>query len=300
MKTILHYAVLLITLLPVNSFAQGYLRSDFLISSSLKDEMGNKYGSGDLFKVSGRYTLPLSIKQNDSGQVSAWSATLNGSYGILGNKSITIRTIPDEILNLNFSLSHIRPLNKKWYMVASLGGGVYSEPDRITTKSILVNGGVFFIYKLMNNLDIGIGAGVTNSYGVPIIMPTSYIKWQLTGRYEIKVDVASNMEISALAKLNNKFSLKLVAIEMDGLSAVMDIDGRSMIYSSTIMKSYIVPEYKMGKSSTLYMGIGGAWQRTSSLSKRSLKGFWDTFRKDENDYHFNSTGYLTVGFKYGF
>ncbi len=157
------------------------------MSSSLKDEVGNKYGSGDLFKVSGRYTLPLSIKQNNSGQISAWWATLNGSYGIFGNKDIAINTIPDKILNLNFSLSHIRPLSKRWYMIASVGGGIYSEPDKITTKSILVNGGIFFIYKWMNNLDVGISVGVTNSYGMPIIVPTSYIKWQLTGKYKIKV-----------------------------------------------------------------------------------------------------------------
>jgi len=108
------------------------------------------------------------------------------------------------------------------------------------------------------------------------------------------------MEISASAKFNNTFNLKLIAIEIDGMSAVMDIEGKSMIYSSTFMKSYLVPEYKIGKSSTLYMAMGGAWLGTASLSKRTLKGFWDTFKKDDNDYHFNSSGYFTVGFKYGF
>lgn len=299
MKTILYYVVALATLLPANSFAQGYLKSDYLMSSSLKDEAGNKYGSGNLFRVSGRYTLPLSVKQNDSGQISAWSATLGGSYGIFGNKDITMNTIPDEILNLNFSLSHMRPISKKWYMIASLGGGIYSEPNKITAKSILVNGAVFFVYKLMANLDVGVGGAITNSYGVPVIMPTSYLKWQLTGKYEIKADVANNMAISASAQFTDNFKLKLVAIEMDGMSAVMNVDGKSMIYSSTIMKSYLTSEYKIGKS-TLHMGIGGAWLRSSKLSRRTLKGFWDGFTKDDSDFCFNPTGYLTLGFRYGF
>lgn len=302
MKTKFYYtatAALLVILLPANSFAQGFLKSDYLIPSSLKDEEGNKYGSGGLFKTSGIYTLPLSVRRNQSGQIMAWSATLSGSYGIFDNRKITTTAIPDEILNLNIGLSRLRPLSEKWYLIASLGGGIYAEPDKITAKSILVNGAVFFVYKLRHNLDIGIGGAITNSYGMPILMPTSYFKWQLPGRYEVKVDVANIMAISASAQFNKNFCLKLVAIEMDGMSAVMNIDGKSMIYSSAIMKSYITPEFKAGKS-TLYLGIGGAWLRSSDLSRRTLKGFWEGFSKNDNDVRFNATGYLTLGFRYGF
>jgi hypothetical protein len=300
MMKVLSYTVILLFTYTAGCFAQGYLKTDYLLPSSLKNENGDTFGKGDLLKISGRYTLPLSVRQNSSGQISAWSATLSGSYGIFDNKKITSQTIPDEIVNLNLSLSHLRPLSQKWYLIASLGGGIYSEPDAITAKSILVNGGFFFVYKLMSNLDVGFGAGITNSYGVPVIMPTSYIKWNLTGRYKVTANITNSMEISASAKFNDKFSRKLVGIEMDGISAVMNIDNKSMIYSSTIMKSYLTPEYKVGQSSTLYLGIGGAWLRSSKLSRRTLKGFWNTFTNDDNSPDFKSTGYLTIGFRYGF
>lgn len=32
-------------------------------------------------------------------------------------------------------------------MIASLGAGIYSAPDAITWQSVLVNGGVIFVYK---------------------------------------------------------------------------------------------------------------------------------------------------------
>lgn len=38
------------------SYGQGYISSDYMTSSSLKDENGNRYGSGDLLILSGRYT----------------------------------------------------------------------------------------------------------------------------------------------------------------------------------------------------------------------------------------------------
>ncbi|MDR2920694.1 MAG: DUF6268 family outer membrane beta-barrel protein [Tannerella sp.] len=297
---VLYCTIILSFFFSASSFAQGYIKTDYLFPSSLKNENGDTFGKGDLLKISGRYILPLSVRQNSLGQISAWSATLSGSYGIFGNKKITEQTIPDEIINLNLSISHIRPISQKWYMVASLGGGIYAEPDAITAKSILINGGIFFVYKLLDNLDVGIGAGITNSYGVPVLMPTSYIKWNLTGKYKVTANITNSMEISASAQFNDKFSLKLVGMEMDGMSAVMNIEDKSMIYSSTIMKSYLVPEYKIGKSSTLYLGAGGAWMRSSKLSRRTLKGFWNTFKSDDNNPDFKSTGYLTVGFRYRF
>ncbi len=301
MKARLYFFALLFWVVTLQAQAQGFLRSDYLLSSTLKNKEGDKFGSGDLLKVSGRYTLPFSVKKNSSGQVSAWSATLSGSYGKFTNKDLTTDIIiPDNIINLGLAISHIRPISGKWYLMASLGGGVYSEPDAITAKSILVNGGVFLVYKLLDRLDIGLGAGVTTSYGTPMVMPMSYVKWELTGKYEIKAEVANNMRISASAKLTDKFKLNLVAIEMDGMSAVMDVDGKSMIYSSTIMKSYLSPELKIGKSSTLYMGVGGAWLRASKVSERNLTYFWETFKKDNESLGFSPTGYLAVGFKYGF
>lgn len=294
--------LLLFSGLSGSCFAQGYLKSDYLFSSSLTNKEGDKFGKSDLLKISGRYTLPFSIKQNDSGQVSAWSATLSGSYGISVNKDISVDIIPDEIVNLNLSLSHIRPLSQKWYLIASLGGGIYSRPTAVSAKSILVNGGVFFVYRLLNDLDVGIGAGVTTSYGMPMIMPMSYVKYTLTGKYELIFEAANNMQIAASAKFNDNFKMKLVAMEMDGMSAVMDIDNRSMIYSSVTMRSYLTPEYKIGKSLTLYLGIGGAWMRSVKISERSLKYFWETFKKEEDDnrFRFKPAGYVTVGVRYGF
>lgn len=300
MKAISHYMILLVFVLPINCLAQGYLKSDYILSSSLKDDAGNKVGSGDLFKISGRYTLPLSVKRNNSGQVSTWSATLSGSYGMLNNKNMSVDINPDKIVNANLNISHIRPLSEKWYLLASLGGGLFSEPNKITGKSLLINGGGIFVYRVNDNLDIGIGAGVTNAYGAPIIMPMSYLKMQFVGKYEFKVDMASNAEISASIQFRENFKLRLVALEVDGLSAVMKRNDKSMIYASTVLRSYLTPELKIGKLSTLYLGVGGAWIRSAKLTDRTYKSFIDYFKKDDNDYRFASTGYLTVGFKYGF
>ena len=74
--------------LPTALFGQGYVSSEYLSSSSLRDEAGGRFGSGAMGRFSGRYTLPLSVKRNDRGQPVAWSATFNCTYASLQNEGV--------------------------------------------------------------------------------------------------------------------------------------------------------------------------------------------------------------------
>ena len=300
MRRFSYLTFLLFSLAAVGSYAQGVIKTEYMPSSSFKDEAGDKLGSGDLFKVSGAYTLPFSLKQNASGQPIMWSASVSGTYAMLHNKDMVLDIHPDEVLNANLSLTHVRPISKKWYMIASVGGGVYSAPDAITWESVLVNGAVIFVYKCRKNLDLGIGAGVTNSFGVPIAMPMFFLNWQLSGNYEVNVNLSSGMEISGAVRLGKRFKLRLVAMEMDGISSVMDVDGKSMMYASAMIRSYLCPEYKIGEKSCLFLGVGGNWLRSAALTKRTLKGFANSMFKDKEETIFYPTVYLSAGLKWGF
>ncbi|MDR2039064.1 MAG: DUF6268 family outer membrane beta-barrel protein [Bacteroidales bacterium] len=296
-----YFFILFLSVIVVEIRAQVTVKSEYMTGSSYKNKDGEDFGSGDFLKVSGRYHIPLSVKQNDLGQVTLWAASLNTAYGILGNNGMARDLNPDKILNAGINLTHMRPISDKWSLLATLGGGIYSAHDAITGKSILVNGGVIFMYKIGNNFDLGAGLGLTNSFGLPVVMPMSVINWRLSGKYEVKVDIAGGMAVSGAININDKLKLKLVAMEMDGMSSVMSIDGESMIYASTIMKSFLCPEFKIGKSSTLYIGAGGAWLRSTTLTKRSLKDFFNNLFHDKNRHlGFSSSGYFTVGYKYGF
>lgn len=201
--------ILLLLVFPIASYGQGHISTDYLSSSNFKDDNGNKYGSGSLMILSGRYTLPLSTKQNNAGQITAWTVTLNCRYGILNNEAEAKKLNPDNILNSSINISHIRPITEKWSVLASLGCGVYAAPNDVTLKSVLANGAVVFVYKLRDNLSVGVGAGLTNSYGIPMILPMGYLNWQSSGKYEIKVDMSSGLNISASTWITKKSKLNL-------------------------------------------------------------------------------------------
>ncbi len=301
MKKVLYISILFLSGISIKVQAQGDLKTEYMTPSSFKSEDGENLGSGSLYKISGRYDLPISTKLNSLEQPTSWMVSLAGSYGILQNEEVATNFNPDKILNAGINITHIRPLSKKWLLVSTLGGGIYSSPDEIGARSILVNGGAIFMYKVRKNFDLGIGLGLTNSFGPPIVMPIAVVNWQLSGKYEVKVNISNGMEISGAMKLNDRLKIKLVAMEMDGMSAVMDIDGQSMIYSSLTIKSYFSPEYKIGKHSSLYLNAGGAWLRSTSLTKRSLKDFFNNLFDDKDrNMDFSPAGYFAVGFKYKF
>lgn len=55
--------------------AQGSIETEYISTSDMNDKDGNNYGKGDMLRVKGRYTLPLSVRMNERHQPTAWTAT---------------------------------------------------------------------------------------------------------------------------------------------------------------------------------------------------------------------------------
>ena len=296
----LQLILLLSVIVPHNLSAQGFIETEYTPQRSLLDKDDKKLGTGDLFQISGRYTLPLSVKRNEKGQVLAWSATMNCVNSVLNNKDDALNIAPNSTLNCSFNISHQRPISDKWYLIASLGAGVYSSPNHVSLNSILANGAVIFAYKVKDNLDIGIGAGLTNSYGVPIIMPMTFLKWRTTGKYEIDVEVASRLKVSVTRIFTDKFKLSLVPCDMDGMSSVIKRDGEYKIYGSTRLRSYLRPEFKIKEKSFVYLGMGVEIYHSVKIADRSWKGFANSFKENNEKWNFDRAFHVMAGFHYGF
>ncbi len=286
--------------LAIESQAQVYFKSEYIGSSSFKDENNNKTGgSGDMFKVNGGFSMPLSFKQDENNRIKMWAVSLDAAYAKYNNKQIPTFMHPDDIINTTLSISHLRPIGRKWSMLAVLGGGIYSDPSHIKAQSILGSGGLVFIYHLRDNLDVGIGVGVTNSYGVPLGMPMGYLNWRIDGKYEVKVEMLEAAEVSAAVAFNDWFKLRLIGFEVDGMSAVMDVDGKSKIFGSVSMKSGLQADFRIGKSSSIQLTGGGVWYRDASVINRSIKDYFKWFGR-EFDPNFQPSMYFQVGYKWGF
>lgn len=243
--------------------AQGYVEAGYTPSRKFLDGKENKQGSGSMCQVAGRYTLPLRVKADESRRPTAWSVTISGMYARMDNKGMAATVSPDEL----------------------------------SLKSILANGAVIFAYRLRDDLDIGIGAGVTNSYGVPLAMPMGFLKWDTDGRYKIDVKATNGLKASVARTFSDRFKAAFVLCDMDGMTAVVKGNGQSKLYSATRLRSYLRPEIKIGKNRlSAYLNVGAELYHTVKVSDRSLKGFLSNFKDSEN-WEFDRSFFIIAGFK---
>lgn len=293
-KTI--FLFLLTLVLTMTAKAQGFIETEYLSTSDMNDKDGTNHGRGDMLRVKGRYTLPLSVSMNERQQPTAWSATLAASYATLNNRGEALTLNPEEILNASLNLSHTRPLSARWQLIASLGAGIYAEPSEIAWRSILANGVALLAYKFSDNLTAGFGLTLTNSYGVPMLMPMAYLDWHTRGHVKIQANMTS---LKASTMFSERFALELTAIEVDGMSAVRRLNGETKIYSSMMLRSSLSPTIHLTHKTKLRFDLGVTWLRSSKMSDRRLKDFFKSFSDDEGKYRFRPSLRCSVGISYG-
>lgn len=261
-----------------------------------KEKIGDSKGSAIVYQ--GMVVIPLSMKLNENKRPTAWGVGVSGAYASLNNKNFTDDMV-SEIMNLQLGIYHLRPLNDKWSMRASLGGGVFTPStdfSEIRFKNVLGGAGVVFIRHLKPNLDIGAGLAVNSSLGYPMIFPAIYFNWRHEGKLNVNVELVEGLEVSAGYNFNDNFKLSM-AFEVNGQMALLKKDGKEVIFSHQYIVTGLRPEIKLGKTGlSVSAMLGLNIYRPASYSDRTLKGMFAA----EGDYYFSVSPYVSVGIKYKF
>jgi len=296
----IHKKLILTVLLVTVCFSlssQIYMKSEYFGSSKFRDADNNKTGGkGDFKTIQGGFQIPLSVKMNELNQPTAWAIGAQGAYGIMDNKNITKDDCIDELLNAQLAVTHTRPLNEKWFLIAMLGGGIYTNMSEFSGKNFLGQGGVLFVRKMNANLDLGGGIAINNMLGYPMAFFALYVDWHKNGKFDFNISMTNQFELSAGVKLNELWKLRLVG-EFNGMSAIVDKDEKSQIFVHNWGIVGIQPVLNPGKSFLISMTAGVSVMRDAYYQKRTLKAFF----ADTEDYpHFGASPYVSVGIGYGF
>ena len=277
MRLILLSAFALFLLLPENIQAQVTVKTGYISSSRYKDENGQYPGKGDMCFVEGNVNIPVSQKMNER--------NLQSYIDI------------DQIINMQLSVTNIRPISKKWLLLTTVGAGVYASSD-VKLKNVLGQGGVIFIRQFKSNLSLGAGLAVNNTFGYPMVFPAIYFDWSTEGRYQIKVSMLNAMEVSAGMKMNKYLNLRIVA-EMNGSLALLEREGKDTMFSQQFIIVGLQPEVSMGNSFSITATAGVSCSRIAYYTTRTLKAFFEDMSKDTDPY-FKPAMYVSVGMKYKF
>lgn len=266
-----------------------------ITEGDIDEKVGNSKGSAIVYQ--GGINIPLSMKLNENNRPTMWSVSIGGVYAKLDNKNFTDPLVVDEIMNLGIGLNHLRPLNDKWSMMATVGGGVYMPSSRfsqIRYKNVLGSVGAIFIYHLKSNLQLGGGIAMNNSFGYPMVFPAFYFNWTTVGRFNVKIAMMDGIEILAGYNANKNVTLNIVT-EMNGQLALLEQDGKDKMFSHQYIIVGFRPEIKIGKKISIPITAGFHAMRPAEMTDRSLKSIFD-----DRGYYFQISPYVSAGLKIGF
>lgn len=255
-------------------------------------------GKGSAMIHQGAVNIPLSMKIGQNNRPTAWGVGFGGAYVSLKNQNFSEYMV-SEIMNLQLGIYHLRPLNDRWSIRASVGMGVFTPStdfSKIRFKNVLASGGAVFIRHLKPNLAIGGGVAINSTLGYPMIFPAVYLKWKTEGKFDVNIELVEGLEVSAGYEFNEQFKLSY-ALEMNGQVALLEKEGKDVIFSHQYIVTGFRPEMKLGKTGLSMTGMAGLnLYRPASYSDRTLKGVF----AGDNDYYFSVSPYASVGLKMKF
>ena len=309
-KTVFYLAqVLLFLLLSVATRAQSGISGEFKVdyvpfSKYVRPMDSTKTNAESNFKRAQiAFEVPLSLKMDQYNHPRLWSIFVNGSYARMENKNYEIQSLPpefqggfpDELLNAQIGIKHLRSLSPSWSLLTMLSVGVYTDMVEINKDDVLIQGGVLFIKQFNLNLAFGMGPVLTNSFGVPMVLPGIYFNWESRGSLHFKVAFPEGLELGY--RMSDNFDLKAVA-EISGMTAETRVENKSMLLGYQQIIAGLRPQIKLGEHWTLEPTAGSTIVRNFSTNSRKIK---DIFKeKDIADPRFTTTFYGAVALKWKF
>jgi hypothetical protein len=285
------------TLVNIEVYGQIQIDSSYMLPSNYRDDTNTEIGGGGDFKdIRLGLQIPVYMKMNELNQPTAWAIALQGAYASMNNTGLSADLCISQILNAELGVTHLRPLNEKWSLNASLGGGVYTDLSEFSTDSILIQAGTLFIWHIRPNLDLGFGVALNNAIGYPMIFPSLYFNWKTGTRFEVKISLYDMFLLSVGMKITDVLTLRLLA-QTRGMSAIVERDNETKMFSQQFTVIGLQPEIYVNKLFSIPIIAGVSVKREAYFQDRTLLSFYHT---EENYPNFATSFYASIGLKFFF
>ena len=301
MKTVWLWLMLAGVFICQETSAQVWLKTEYIGSSGFRDADNKKVGGkGDMKVIQGGVNIPVSMKMDENNHPTAWMVGLGASYASMDNKDLS-EYMESQIFNAQLAVSYIRPLSKRWSLLASAGVGLFMNTGSFAYARwdhVMGVGMAAAIWHLRDNLDLGMGVALNTSFGYPMVFPALFVDWRLEGRYMVNVSMMDGVEISGGMQLHKLLRLKLVG-SMNGMLAFVERDGKDKIFTQQYITTGLQPELTITKSLSVPITVGLSAYRAAFYDDRTLKAMFKSMDR-EYDPHFSPAFYTSIAVKYGF
>lgn len=260
-------------------------------------EYGNIFRSGIQY-VSATYTKSLSFRTDSLRRIRSWSATVTGKYSFLDNEGLSVLNNPDEIINGGVMLTHVRTLAPRWNMVATVGVGINAVSDYVRLNSLSLTGGVIFMYKVNDGLNVGLGPVITTAYGEPVVIPVPFVTWKSGGRYLLEMNMQGRPEVKISTQVSKSAKLVFMPFDADVFSAMMNVEGDNKVYTNSLFKATFGGSFRLSERWSMDANAGFVYYHKAKLQDRSVKSFWKNLFSSDDSYKYKPSLALSVGISY--
>lgn len=237
--------------------------------------------------------LALSQKVDHRGKPRIWSVFAQGAYATMDHKNYEEDLFPTKLLNAQVGIKHFRSISDSWSMLWLGSIGIYTDMEHVNKDAILGQGGVFFIKHFNPNFALGVGPVLTNSFGIPMVLPGIYLNWETQGDFHVRVAFPEGIE--AGYHINDAFDLKL-AVDLQGMTAIVNHENQSKLFGFQQIVAGLRPEFKFSDNIKLSLTAGSSLVRSFSYNERKIKSIFK--EKKIADPRFSTTFYGAVVLKW--
>jgi hypothetical protein len=233
---------------------------------------------------------------NELNQPTLWTVDIKGYYASMNNIDLVDDLCIDQLLNVELGVAHLRPIHEKWFFLASLGGGVYTDLSEFSGNNILTEAAALFIWTVCPNLQLGFGIGMGNAVDYTAITPLLSFKWEFWKRFDIKIELLDGLLISTGMKLNDNFTVRILT-QSKNINAVVNRNSETRLFTQSFIITGLQPEIYIHKMLSIPITVGFSSKRNVYYKERDYISF--AFTADTYS-HFNIAPYLSIGLKLNF
>lgn len=279
-------------------YGQMFIESSYMLPSNYRDDTDTETGgSGDFKDIRWGLQAPFYMKRNELNQPTVWAVGFQGAYAAMNNNDLTTDLCISQLLNADLGITYIRPLGKNWSLTASLTGGIHTGLSEFNIESIIIQGGTLFMWHILPNLNLGLGAVVNNIIGYPMIFPSFYFNWKVGKRFKAEILVQdSSFMVSAGMRIHEVLALRLIA-HTKNMNAVVERNDETKIFNQQFTIVGLQPEFYINKMVSIPITAGVSLRRNVFFQDRTLAAFYQLWTKSPG---FATAFSVSIGLKFFF
>jgi hypothetical protein len=115
---------------------------------------------------------------------------------------------PTALYSINYSISGVKSLSEKWFMVGFLSTGIFTDFENVDSDHFLAEGGLIFARKFGESFTLGLGPVFTYAFGNPVLIPAPLVKYT-SGNEKFSIDIKVPQHIILSYAFSENFQSKL-------------------------------------------------------------------------------------------